>query len=310
MPGTVEYEDNTVNTNDLESGDDLQDENPNESSRDEDDGNIKAREVPSDDDDEDVYVEKTNDGFREGKDADESRKKTVQVVQQGGNAAGSTGGSTEPVKTVKSEPKVEPPVKTAEPAKTGDALTKAFNNESFRKRSEEEKLGRKTLARMQGNYDQAEQLAGALLQSIENLREVINNGQVFTSKLETLRGETRKGIDGAIEANQAMEATANQIKEFFSKDYQEMLNDTNRRIMSSYITQSRDGYLHLFQLAVKNFKQFTESAMKWHQKMESETGKELKDAADGTKKLLKLVYGLIALQVVTLALVGVLFAMK
>ena len=185
-----------------------------------------------------------------------------------------------------------------------------FAGEAFRKTSEEDKLGRRSVARMQGNLEQAEQLNERILESIEQMRLVTENAFSVITKMENARSEMRKTTESAIQANETMEAMVNQIKDFFVKDYQSMLNDSNRRLVSSFITQSRDGYLQLFHMAVKNFKQFTESAIKWQQKLESDSGKELKEIAETNRKIPKFVYMIVGLQVVNLVFILYLLFMK
>ena len=172
--------------------------------------------------------------------------------------------------------------------------------EEFRKTGEEEKVGRKTMARMMGNMEQGEVLNEKLLMTIEQLRLVIESGQNLVSKMDNSRAEMRRTNDSAVQANQQMESLMAQIKEFFQNDYQSLLNDSNRRQMSSYLTQSRDGYMTLFHLAVKNFKQFSESAIKWQKKMETDSGKELKQIYGITKYMPYLLCGMLLLQLATI----------
>ena len=184
--------------------------------------------------------------------------------------------------------------------KTGTVNRSLQKGEEFRKTGEEEKIGRKTMARMMGNMEQGEVLNEKLLMTIEQLRLVIESGQNLVSKMDNSRAEMRRTNDSAVQANQQMESLMAQIKEFFQNDYQSLLNDSNRRQMSSYLTQSRDGYMTLFHLAVKNFKQFSESAIKWQKKMETDSGKELKQIYGITKYMPYLLCGMLLLQLATI----------
>ena len=185
--------------------------------------------------------------------------------------------------------------------KTGVVNRSMQKGEEFRKTGEEEKVGRKTMARMMGNMEQGEVLNEKLLMTIEQLRLVIESGHNLVSKMDNARAEMRKTNDSAVQANQQMESLMAQIKEFFQNDYQSLLNDSNRRQMSSYLTQSRDGYMTLFHLAVKNFKQFSESAIKWQKKMETDSGKELKQIYGITKYMPYLFCLMIIIQIATIA---------
>lgn len=188
-------------------------------------------------------------------------------------------------------------------SKTGVINNSLQKGEEFRKTGEEEKMGRKNMARILGNIEQGEQLNESLQITMEKLRQVLEQGGSLISKMDNARSEMRKTNESAIQVNQQMESSVSQIKEFFQNDYQSLLNDSNRRQMSSYLTQSRDGYMTLFHLAVKNFKQFSESAIKWQKKMETDSGKELKQIYGITKYMPYLFVGILVLQIITLVLV-------
>ena len=200
------------------------------------------------------------------------------------------------------EPK-KPERKGVTVSKTGTINNSLQKGEEFRKTGEEEKMGRKNMARLLGNIEQGEQLNESLQITMEKLRQVLEQGGSLISKMDNARAEMRKTNESAIQVNQQMESSVSQIKEFFQNDYQSLLNDSNRRQMSSYLTQSRDGYMTLFHLAVKNFKQFSESAIKWQKKMETDSGKELKQIYGITKYMPYLFVAILVLQIITLALV-------
>ena len=200
------------------------------------------------------------------------------------------------------EPK-KPERKGVAVSKTGTINHSLQKGEEFRKTGEEEKMGRKNMARLLGNIEQGEQLNESLQITMEKLRQVLEQGGSLISKMDNARAEMRKTNESAIQVNQQMESSVSQIKEFFQNDYQSLLNDSNRRQMSSYLTQSRDGYMTLFHLAVKNFKQFSESAIKWQKKMETDSGKELKQIYGITKYMPYLFVAILVLQIITLALV-------
>ena len=208
--------------------------------------------------------------------------------------------------TVAAKPVVEPKKperKGVAVSKTGTINHSLQKGEEFRKTGEEEKMGRKNMARLLGNIEQGEQLNESLQITMEKLRQVLEQGGSLISKMDNARAEMRKTNESAIQVNQQMESSVSQIKEFFQNDYQSLLNDSNRRQMSSYLTQSRDGYMTLFHLAVKNFKQFSESAIKWQKKMETDSGKELKQIYGITKYMPYLFVAILVLQIITLALV-------
>lgn len=263
--------------------------------------------MPNDDyDSPEMDVDDFDDGedeFSDGSDYEEQIRKAEDAAREEGRKQAQEEYNKKLQQEIDKAVQKEREKAAKEVSKDTGSEVKGFSGEGFRKAGEEDRLGRRNVARLQGNLEQAERVSERILEASEQLRMITESSFSVIAKMENARMEMRKTTESAIQANESMEALVNTIKDFFVKDYQGMLNDSNRRLMSSFITQSRDGYLQLFHMAVKNFKQFTESAIKWQQKLESESGKELKTVAATAEKMPRYIYIILGIQVVQLVLI-------
>lgn len=110
---------------------------------------------------------------------------------------------------------------------------------------------------------------------------------------ERLRGE----INQINRMNVSMSESLQKAHNLFSDRYMENIQRACERNLASYIESSRNNYMNLFNIAVKDYRNFSDAAMKFQRGMEAKFSNEF-------HMLVKIVYLLPVLLVLNLLLLG------
>ncbi len=146
--------------------------------------------------------------------------------------------------------------------------------------------------------EKAKQMNKELTTLLKSVNEISVSVVDMVSKVNVTSSNLRKESSDVQKMTLALEMQLDKSNNFLSDRYLDNMQRSAERLLSSYIDTSRSQYVDLFRLAVKNYRDFSDAAMKFQKSMESRVSKEFKN-------LVRLVYiGVPVLIILHLVLIG------
>lgn len=213
---------------------------------------------------------------------------------------GKTGsGSDQPPAAMLEFPKNQVAVKQTFPnpsSKPKPLYLQEANRPAVRKASEQD-TAYKLERRNQAVLDTAKALNKEVMESISEVKQMNLSIVDMISKVNATDERIRGLINRVNDLNIRMDGLLERSHNLLSDRYMDNIQKVCERNLASFIESSRNNYVELFRIAVKDYRNFSDAAMKFQRGMEAKFSNEF-------RMLVKIVYLLPVLVVMNLLMVG------
>lgn len=242
---------------------------------------------------------------------------------ESGTAASGTGTESEPGSEPEPKPEPamgdgkrgsgpdQPPAATLEFPKNQVALKQSFSNPSSKpkpmylqeanrpavRKASEQDTAYKLERRNQAVLDTAKALNKEVMESISEVKQMNLSIVDMISKVNATDERIRGLINRVNDLNIRMDGLLERSHNLLSDRYMDNIQKVCERNLASFIESSRNNYVELFRIAVKDYRNFSDAAMKFQRGMEAKFSNEF-------RMLVKIVYLLPVLVVMNLLMVG------
>ena len=170
------------------------------------------------------------------------------------------------------------------------------NRPAVRKASEQD-TAYKLERRNQAVLDTAKVLNKEVMESISEVKQMNLSIVDMISKVNATDERIRGLINRVNDLNIRMDGLLERSHNLLSDRYMDNIQKVCERNLASFIESSRNNYVELFRIAVKDYRNFSDAAMKFQRGMEAKFSNEF-------RMLVKIVYLLPVLVVMNLLMVG------
>ena len=151
--------------------------------------------------------------------------------------------------------------------------------------------------RNQAVLDTAKVLNKEVMESISEVKQMNLSIVDMISKVNATDERIRGLINRVNDLNIRMDGLLERSHNLLSDRYMDNIQKVCERNLASFIESSRNNYVELFRIAVKDYRNFSDAAMKFQRGMEAKFSNEF-------RMLVKIVYLLPVLVVMNLLMVG------
>lgn len=249
-----------------------------------------------------VSSEKTADGSKDVQDKAESAAGAVgaanpaasDVKQDAGNSSGNSVKPGALKGTVSSAPKA---VAVKKFSNASGVYSQELNRPSVQKAKDQD-ISYRLQRKNQIALENADALNKDMLASVELVRQMNISVVDALAKFNVIDQKMRAVIKEGNEVGLRMDQLITKSNNMFTDKYMDNIQKTCERNLSSYIESSRSNYIELFKIAVRDYRNFSDAAMKFQRNMEAKFSNEF-------RMLVKIIYLLPFLMVINIVLLAI-----
>lgn len=175
--------------------------------------------------------------------------------------------------------------------------SQVYNRPSVQKTKEQD-ISYRMQRKNQLALENADALNKDILASVELIRQMNLNVVDALAKFNGLEQKMRAVIKDGNDVSLRMDQLISKSNNMFTDKYMDNIQKTCERNLSSYIESSRSNYIELFKIAVRDYRNFSDAAMKFQRGMEAKFSNEFRN-------LVKIIYLLPFLLIINIALLAV-----
>lgn len=152
------------------------------------------------------------------------------------------------------------------------------------------------------NLQEARRIHKEIMQALEAEKHIRDNIFAQLQAFKSLSEQLSENVEQASEIRQMLLDGTTRAERFLNNDMLRLLQQRAQEATNEFYQESRDHYNDLFRAAVKRYKQFTQAAMEFQDKMMDDNDKTLRNIQSRVDMIQKVVYFLCVVVLIILGL--------
>lgn len=152
------------------------------------------------------------------------------------------------------------------------------------------------------NLQEARRIHKEIMQALEAEKHIRDNIFAQLQAFKSLSEQLSENVEQASEIRQMLLDGTTRAERFLNNDMLRLLQQRAQEATNEFYQESRDHYNDLFRAAVKRYKQFTQAAMEFQDKMMDDNDKTLRNIQSRVDMIQKVVYFLCVIVLIILGL--------